>query len=528
MGQFATIAELVIFSFNLSFGLITLSKALRSCPQQRIRRLKTQKSGSYGVIERSGELMQKKKFDLAVIGGGPGGYPAAIRAAQMGKSVALIERDQLGGTCLNRGCIPSKALIAGADFFSHLQKASDFGIALDVEKIALDYGRLAKHKDAVVERMRIGLESLIAANQITVMRGQGQLLSQTEVKITGNSATAIETDKIILATGSEPRQIAAFPCDGVHIHDSTSLLSLKELPKSILIIGGGVIGCEFASLYANLKVEVTIAEILPTILSTEAEEVRRALFRILTKRGVRIETNILINRVVSSRSGIEAWTQEGACFKADCCLVAAGRRLNTSGIGLEKVGVAVDEKGMVIVNDRMETSVSGIYAVGDIASKWWLAHVASHQGLIAAENACGRLATMRDNAIPSVIFTNPQAASVGLSCEEAKRRGFRAKIGLFPFSALGKAQAVLHPEGFAQIVIDEKTGQILGAQVVGFAAAELIAQMGCAIANELTVESLSETILAHPTFSEVWGEAALIAEGMPLHFPPSTSFNSSV
>lgn len=462
--------------------------------------------------------MEQKKFDIAVLGGGPGGYPAAIRAAQHGKSVALIEAKEMGGTCLNRGCIPSKALIAGAEFVGRLKEAAEFGI--QISNVDFDFSRLAHHKDRVVEKMRTGLEGLIAANKITVFQGFGQLVSPQEIKITGKDNALIAADKIIIATGSEPRNIPAFPFDYERIHDSTSLLALTTLPKKILIIGGGVIGCEFASLYAHLGVDVTILELLPRIISTEAQEISQALTRAFNKKGIKVETQVKVQKIERTPTGIEAIAEGGRSFPADCCLVAVGRSLNTKNIGLDKAGVLIQDSGLVVVNDKMETTVDGIYAVGDIASKWWLAHVASHQGIIAAENACGKQARMFYHAIPSVIFTDPEIGSVGLSLEEATKQGYKAKISAFPFQALGKSQATLQTDGFAQIVVDEKTGQILGAQVIGFEAATLIAQMTLAMTNELTVECVAETIHAHPTISEAWGEAALMAEGFPTHLPP--------
>lgn len=462
--------------------------------------------------------MEQKKFDVAVLGAGPGGYPAAIRAAQLGKTVALIEAKELGGTCLNRGCIPSKALIAGAEFVGRLKEAAAFGV--DIPIMEFHFQRLAQHKDDVVEKMRAGLTGLIAANKIVLFRGVGKFVSPHEIKIQGQDNTSIIADKIVIATGSEPRNISAFPFDYERIHDSTSLLALTTLPKKILIIGGGVIGCEFASLYAHLGVDVTILELLPRIISTEAQEISQALTRAFNKKGIKIETGVKVQKIERTDTGVNVFVEGGKTFASDCCLVAVGRSLNTHNIGLDKVGVLVQDNGLVVVNEKMETTVDGIYAVGDIASKWWLAHVASHQGIVAAENACGKQARMFYHAIPSVIFTDPEIGTVGLSLEEAIKQGYQAKVGAFPFQALGKSQATLQTEGFAQIVVDEKTGQILGAQVIGYEAATLIAQMTLAMTNELTVECVAETIHAHPTISEAWGEAALMAEGLPIHLPP--------
>lgn len=462
--------------------------------------------------------MEKKKFDVIVIGSGPGGYPAAIRAAQKGKKVALIEAKELGGTCLNRGCIPSKTLIAGAEVLARMEEAGRFGITC--KEVSFDYEAMTQHKDQVVAHMLKGLDGLIASNQIVFFRGFGQLTGPRDVKVSGLDNEWLTADKIIIATGSEPRNIRAFPFDYERIHDSTSLLAMKTLPKSMIIVGGGVIGCEFASLYATLGVKVTILELLPRIISTESEEISKVLTRAFVKKGIEVETGVKVEKINRTAAGIKIFVEGGKTFEADMCLVSVGRSLNTQGIGLEKAGVQLLQNGMIGVNEKMETNVDGIYAVGDLVSRWLLAHVATHQGLIAAENASGGSAKMSYQAIPSVIFTHPEIGSVGLSLEEAKQKGYQAKIGAFPFQALGKSQAAIQTEGFSQIVIDEKTGQILGAQVVGFEAATLIAEMGLAIANELTVECLAETIHAHPTIAEGWLEAAFIAEGTPLHYPP--------
>lgn len=469
--------------------------------------------------------MELQRFDIAVLGGGPGGYPAAIRAAQLGKSVALIEARELGGTCLNRGCIPSKALIAGAACLGDLKRASEFGIDAS---IAFDYARLAAHKNRVVERMRNGLEGLVAANKIALFRGIGRVTSRDELRIVGRDTAVISAKSLIVATGSEPRSIAAWPFDRERIHDSTSLLSLTTLPQHLIIIGGGIIGCEFASLYAKLGTQVTMIELLPRLLSSEIPEASQALKRALIRRGAQILTGVKVEEVKRTDATVTVQLEGGEQVQGDHCLIAVGRKLNTSDIGLERLGVALHPDGMVIVDEHMETTTKGIYAVGDIASKWWLAHVASHQGIIAAEHACGLShARMQYTAIPSVIFTDPEIASVGLSLEEALKRGHRAKIGQFPFQALGKSQALLRTEGFAQIVVDELTGRILGAQVVGYDAATLISEITVAMIHELTVECIADSIHAHPTLSEVWGEASLLALERPLHFPPRLSRTAS-
>ncbi|EFB42835.1 dihydrolipoyl dehydrogenase [Parachlamydia acanthamoebae] len=460
----------------------------------------------------------QKKFDVAVIGGGPGGYPAAIKAAQNGLSVALIEANTLGGTCLNRGCIPSKALIANAEVLQKIKDAEEFGIS--VGTVSFDYAKMVQRKDDVVKKVRTSLEGLIASNRITLFRGYGKFTSERTIKITGQDNLEIYADKTIIATGSEPRSIPAFPFDYKKIHDSTSLLDLTTLPKKIAIIGGGIIGCEFASLYAAFNVEVILIEMMPRILPMESGTVSGFLTKAFQKQGISIETSAMVHSIDSTEAGISVNLAGDKTITADIALVAVGRQLNTTAIGLEKTGVYVQDNGLIKVNDQMETNIAGIYAVGDIASKWWLAHVASHQGLVAGSNAAGIKATMHYNAIPSVIFTHPEIGTVGLSLEQALEAGYAATVSAFPFSALGKSQAAIQTEGFAQIVTDKKTGQILGAQVVGHDASTLVAEMGVAIANELTVESVADTIHAHPTVAEAWMEAALLANETPLHLPP--------
>lgn len=459
-----------------------------------------------------------RKFDIAVIGGGVGGYPAAIRAAQMGKSVVLIEAGQMGGTCLNRGCIPSKALIASGEVLRKIKQAEEFGI--QVGSITFDYSKMVKRKDEVVSKVRKSLEGLIAANKITLLKGFGKFVSPKTIKVTGQDSALVHAEKIIIATGSEPRNMPAFPFDNERIFDSTALLELKTLPKKIAIVGGGVIGCEFASLFSVLGVDVTVIEMMPSIIPTEAENVSSTLARAFKKKGIKIETNALVQGIDRHHQGIKVNLAGGKEVEADIALVAVGRSLNTSGIGLEAAGVLVESNGLIKTNEKMETNVPGIYAVGDIASKWWLAHVASHQGIVAAKNAAGKEAHMNYNAIPNVIFTEPEIGTVGLTLDQAIQQGYQATLGAFPFQALGKSQATMETEGFAQVVTDKRTGQILGAQIVGHEASSLVAEMAVAIGNELTVESISETIHAHPTVAEAWLEAVLVANSTPLHLPP--------
>lgn len=459
----------------------------------------------------------EQDFDIIVLGGGPGGYPAAIRAAQLGRKVALVESNALGGTCLNRGCIPTKALIANADVLKSVQTAGAFGVK--VGDISFDYAVMDQRKNKVVATMLQGLERLIASQAITLFRGYGKFTGPRQIKVTGKDAAILNAKAIIVATGSEPRNLSAFPFDGVKIHSSTTILQLQQLPKSLVIIGGGVIGCEFASLYQALGVKVTVLEALPSLLPLQCPEVIQALTSAFKRRGIEVQTGVSVQKINHTAHGVEVVLANGSPIEAELALVAVGRTRNTKDIGLEKAGLLTTESGEIRTNEKMETEVPHIYAVGDVTGNWWLAHVATHQGLIAANNACGVDTVMRTDAVPTVIFTDPEIASVGLQLEEAKKAGYDAKIGTYPFAALGKAQTGGHVDGFAQIVIDAKTGQIIGSQVVGFEAATLIGEMGLAITNELTVECLTETIHAHPTLAEAWLEAALIAHDTPLHYP---------
>lgn len=464
-------------------------------------------------------MANKKNYDIVIIGGGPGGYPAAIRAASRGLKTALIEAGDLGGTCLNRGCIPSKAMIASAEFYSRLADAAALGINIS-GTVTIDYAKMVKRKDEVVTHIRKSLEGLIVANGVDILRGKGTIISRNEIEIKGKDQGIIQTQKIIIATGSEPRSIPTFPFDHESILDSTDLLNRTILPKKVLIVGGGVIGCEFASLFSLLNVDVTVVEMLPSILPMEAEVVSSHLAKVFRKRGVKIETSAKVEKIEKTSSGVKAYLASQKSFEAEIALIAVGRKMNLEGIGLEKIGVKLKDPSQIQVNGHMETNVPGVYAVGDIASPWWLAHVATHQGLVAADHAAGIETEMHYNAVPNVIFTHPEIATVGFSLEKAREKGYPAVAGQFPFQALGKAQAALHTDGFAQIVIDETTGQILGAQIIGYEASSLIGEMALAIQNELTVECIHQTIHAHPTMAEAWLESALLASGIPVHYPP--------
>ena len=463
--------------------------------------------------------MEKKRFNVVVIGAGPGGYVAAIKAAQNGRSVALIEKEYLGGTCLNVGCIPTKTLLANAQIMHKIKMAGEYGIFTG--PVSFDYSKMKQRKDHVIEKIRKSLGGLLNANKIQIFSGKAEFLSPTEIKVVGNDNCMLEAENVIIATGSEPLDIPAFPCDHKKILNSTSILELTEVPKSLAVIGGGYIGCEFASLFAELGVKVTILEALPSILSLQGKAVGDALLASFKKQNVDVKTGVFVEKIEPlDNGGVKIFIKGSDPVEMDLALVAVGRKINSSKLGLEKAGVKVGEKGEVIVNEKMETNVPGIYAIGDVTGRFLLAHVASHQGIVAASNILEHEMKMNYNAVPAVIFTLPEIATVGMTLEQAKEAGYAAEIGKFPFAALGKSIASIDTEGFAEVVIDKRTGQILGAQVVGHEASTLIAEITLAINNELTAECVADTIHAHPTVAEAWMEGALIALNSPIHMPP--------
>jgi dihydrolipoamide dehydrogenase len=463
-------------------------------------------------------MTERKKHDVAVIGSGPGGYVAAIRAAQLGKSVALIEKDLLGGCCLNVGCIPTKTLLSNAAVLHQIKRAKDFGITTG--PVSFQYDLMKKRKDQVITKIRTGLEGLIKSNKITIYRGTAQFESPKLLKVMGADSLFVEAEKIIIATGSVPMDIRAFPCDNQRILNSTSILELTEAPKSLAIVGGGYIGCEFASLFAELGTKVTILEALPTILTAQGTQIAQFMTKAFTTKGIDIQTNVVVKTIENKKSGVHITFADGKTMDADFALVSVGRKVYTEGLGLEKAGLKTTDRGVIETDSRMETEVRGIYAIGDVTGKWMLAHVASHQGVVAGSNACGVEAEIHYEAVPAVVFTSPEIATVGMTLEQAQKAGYDAIAGSFPFQALGKAQASMDTEGFAQMISDKKTGQILGAVVIGHEASNLIGEMALAIQNELTLESVIETIHAHPTIAEAWHEAALISRETPINFPP--------
>ncbi len=452
--------------------------------------------------------MGNKKFDVAIIGSGPGGYMAALKARQSNLRTALIDKGPLGGTCLNVGCIPTKTLLAGAEVLHKIRSAMAFGIK--VGSIEVDYMAMKNRKDGVVSEIRGSLEGLLLSHGVELFQGKAEFLSPKVLKIQGHGE--IEADHIIIATGSSPISIPSMPCDGERILDSTSILELTSSPKSLVVIGGGYIGCEFASLFAELGTKVTIVEALPSIVQLQGKDISEHLTKAFKKKGIDILTGVSVEKIDHL-----VHLSNGETLNPEKILISVGRRTNTEGLHLERAGLTTNTRGAIEVNAKMETGVPGIYAIGDVTGKAMLAHVASHQGIVAASNIAKENRRIDYSAVPAVIFTHPEIATVGLLKEEA---GPNALVGRYPFSHHGKSLAALETEGFVQVVADERTGRILGAQVVGDGAANLIAEMALAIHNELTLECVFETIHAHPTTAEAWMEASFIAFGTPFHAPP--------
>lgn len=457
-------------------------------------------------------------YKIAIIGAGPGGYVAAIRAAQLGAKVAVIEQGALGGTCLNRGCIPTKALLAGAALVQEIRRAATFGI--EVQGYTVDYGRLAARKDAVVKQLNQGIAYLFKKNKVDLFAGKACLRNPRRIAITGDNGQVqeIEAENIILATGSEPALLPSLGYNGRSVVTSTEALEWSALPESLVIIGGGVIGCEFATLFSTLGVKVTIVEAMPTILPMIDGELARRYQMLLKRVGVEIKTGVQVTAVRDEGGLVKLTLATGEELSVAKVLISIGRRFNTSGLGLEEIGVALGSRGEILVDDYLRTNIEGVYAVGDVTNKIQLAHVASVQGIAAVQTILGRPTKVNYDAVPSCIFTSPEIASVGLTQEEAEKRGFKVKVGKFPFQASGKAQASGETEGMVKIVAEAESDRILGVHIMGAHATELIAEGTLAVSQGIKAQELAACIHAHPTLAEAVMEAAEAVHGMSIHF----------
>ncbi len=458
------------------------------------------------------------RYDVLVIGAGPGGYVAALRASQLGGKVGIVEDTYIGGVCLNVGCIPSKALLRSAEVYETLHNATQFGIQVE-GTIEPDWPAIQKVKDQAVKRLTTGVSALLRRSGVTIHEGRGQL--RDAHTITVNSAEAseqIEADKVIVATGARPIRLPLPGFDLEGVLDSTGALNLEALPASLLVVGGGVIGVEFANIYASFGVEVTVIEMLDRLLPMMDPEISTEITRALRRKKVAsyVESRASEIKRQGSLLRVSVTTPKGEeHFAVEKVLVAVGRRANVENLGLEAIGVEVDRG--IVVNERMETSVPGIYAIGDVTGKWWLAHVASKEGVVAAENACGHPAKMDYKTVPSCVFTQPEVATVGLTEAQAQEQGYDVAIGKFPFLANGKAVTYGERTGFVKIVSETRYGEVLGLHIVGPHASDLILEGGLALQLEATLEEVDAAIHAHPTLGEAIAEAALDAQGRALH-----------
>jgi dihydrolipoamide dehydrogenase len=459
-------------------------------------------------------------FDIVVIGAGPGGYPAALRAAQLGARTALVEKEQLGGTCLNWGCIPTKTLIAAAHSFWTLRhEAAAFGIRAD--NPALDYAALQRHKTDVVARLRGGIAQLLKANGVSVFTGAGSFADRRHVRVSGGPAgeVSLEARHVILATGTVSAMPGFLP-QNPRVLDSRAFLDLDKLPASLLVLGGGIIGCELACMAAQLGANVTVVELLPDILAVVDPDVRREVRRAMEKTlGITVLTGQPLEKIKATASGIQG-DAGGHKLEAEALLVAVGRKPVTEGLNLEAAGLKPDAKGFLETDDTCRTRAASIFAVGDLAGRAQLAHAATAMGVVAAENACGQRASLTGRLIPSAVFTVPEVGTVGLGEEEAKQQNRNVRVGKFPFAALGRALASNEAAGFVKWIADAETDQLLGAQTVGPHATDLLATAALAVQGQWTAAEFGRVIHAHPTFAEAWMEAAHAVHGACLHAPP--------
>ncbi|MBR2500940.1 MAG: dihydrolipoyl dehydrogenase [Rikenellaceae bacterium] len=461
------------------------------------------------------------KYDIIVIGSGPGGYVAAVRAAQAGKRTAIVEREALGGVCLNWGCIPTKALLKSASVYHYVKNAAAYGIDIEGEAKA-DISKIVARSRGVAETMSKGIDFLMKKNKIDVLRGHGSIESKGVVAVENEEGrTLYEADHIILATGARPRQMPFIPVDGEKIITSREALVIKELPESIVVIGSGAIGSEFAFLFAQLGVKVTIVEYLPNLMPLEDEEVSKTMERAFRKMRATVYTGTTVKAARVNDEGrceVDIEGKKGAeTLVADMVLAAVGIKTNTENIGLEKVGIEL-ERDKIKVDEHYQTAVEGIYAIGDLIPTPALAHVASAEAIHCVDAICGRSPQPIDySTIPSCVYTSPEVASVGLTEKQAAEKGIELKVGRFQFTASGKAAAAGERDGFVKLLFDAATDKLIGAHFVGMNVTEMIAEPTVAKALGATAEVLAHTIHPHPTMNEAVMEAAEAALGHAIH-----------
>jgi dihydrolipoamide dehydrogenase len=450
---------------------------------------------------------------VVVLGGGPAGDVAALRASQIGADVVMVERAHLGGTCLNWGCIPTKALLAVSDLLRKVQRGEEFG--LKIPTVEIDFPAMMARKDKVVKTMRDGVTFAAERRKVKVARGQGRVEGREVVVAGEGGEERYPYDHLILCTGSEPAQLPGFDFEHPTVLTSNDVVSLTTLPKSMIVLGAGVIGCEFASLFAPMGVELTMVELLPRILAGVDDRTQKQFQQNLKKQGVTLHLGKRIENVKEYRDdGITVVLDDGTELSAECLLVSIGRQAQTRGIGLEELGVEIDERGFIVVDEFLRTSVPNVWGAGDCIGGLQLAHLGSAEGARAVENALeGKLIPMDRTVVPSCVYTHPEIATVGLHADAAKEAGHQVLTGMAKFGGDGKALGEGEPEGYVQLVADKETRALLGATIYGGHATELIHDVGSALYDGMTIDELGDIIHAHPTFSEMIGDAALAAGG---------------
>ena len=459
------------------------------------------------------------QFDVTVIGSGPGGYVAAIRCAQLGFKTAIIEKySTMGGTCLNVGCIPSKALLDSSEHFENAKHTfANHGIIIN--EPTADIARMVARKNEVVDQTTKGINFLMDKNKITVFEGVGSFESATQIKVTKNdgSSETIESKYTIIATGSKPSSLPFISLDKERIITSTEALNLKEIPKHLIVIGGGVIGLELGSVYKRLGSDVTVVEFMDKIIPTMDGSLSKELQKVLKKQGMKFNLSTGVQSVERNGESVKVTAKdkkgEEVVFEGDYVLVSVGRKPYTEGLSLEKAGVDLDERGRVKTNDHLQTNVSNIYAIGDVVAGAMLAHKASEEGVLVAEQLAGQKPHINYNLIPGVVYTWPEVAAVGKTEEQLKAEGVAIKVGNFPMRALGRSRASGDVDGFIKIIADEKTDEVLGVHMIGARAADMIAAAVTAMEFRASAEDIARMSHAHPTFAEAIKEAALDATG---------------
>lgn len=467
--------------------------------------------------------MANEQFDVTIIGSGPGGYVAAIRAGQLGLKVAIVEKDKrLGGTCTLRGCIPTKQLLMSAHIYEQMQHAGDFGV--QASGIQLAFADVQKRKEKVVLKNSKGIEYLMKKNKVTVFNGSGRLALPGKVEVTGGDGQkqTIQTKNVIIATGSVVRPIPGFETDGQRVVSSDHILELKDVPKSLIVMGCGAVGVEFASVYSRFGADTTIVELLPRLVPLEDEEVSKELERSFRKRGIKSLVDTKLDKMEKTETGVRVSGKtakgEAVTLEAEMLLVAVGRMPFTEGLGLEGTKIKVD-RGFIQVDEYQQTAEPNVYAIGDVVPTPLLAHLASKEGIVAVEHLAGQKDVRPINLrlVPSCTYCDPEIGSVGLTEAKARELGYDVRIGKFPFSASGKARIIGEEEGFVKIVADKKYDEILGVHIIGPHATELIAEACVAMQLESTAEELGRTMHAHPTVSEAVMEAAEGVHGLAIH-----------